>query len=294
MIRFLKDWTLPLAMIIGGLFNGLFTSISVITPWLIFGMLLLTFTRLSPKELRFSNMHIMLLSIQAIGCTIGASLYSTNPILSQAVILLFLTPTASAAAVITGMLGGSVSFLTSFILLSNLAIAFTAPLLFTLFGENHDISLTSSIWIICQKVVPLLTAPLLIAWGFRYLSPKLHNKIASMQWLSFYLWALALTIVTGKTINFMINQESNDYKTELLLAFVSLLACIIQFLLGRYIGSRFSNTIAGGQSLGQKNTILAIWMAQTYLHPLVAVAPAAYVLWQNMINSYQLWQKRRK
>lgn len=294
MIRFLKDWTLPLAMIIGGVFNGLFTSISVITPWLIFGMLLLTFTRLSPKELKFSKLHAILLSIQAIGCTVGALLYSTNPILSQAIILLFLTPTASAAAVITGMLGGSVSFLTSFILLSNLAIAFTAPILFTFFGENQDMNLVSSIWIICQKVVPLLTAPLLLAWGFRYLAPKLHNTIASFQWVSFYLWALALTIVTGKTINFMINQENQDIHTEILLASISLIACIIQFLLGRYMGARYDNTIAGGQSLGQKNTILAIWMAQTYLHPLVAIAPAAYVLWQNMINSYQLWLKRRK
>ena len=46
--------------------------------------------------------------------------------------------------------------------------------------------------------------------------------------------------------------------------------------------------------MGQKNTILAIWMAQTYLNPLSSIVPAAYVLWQNLINSYQLWRKQRR
>ncbi|MGL5317864.1 MAG: transporter, partial [Bacteroidales bacterium] len=54
-----------------------------------------------------------------------------------------------------------------------------------------------------------------------------------------------------------------------------------------------NEVIACGQSLGQKNTILAIWLTHTYINPMVAIAPASYVLWQNCINSYQLWKKRR-
>ena len=46
--------------------------------------------------------------------------------------------------------------------------------------------------------------------------------------------------------------------------------------------------------MGQKNTILAIWMAQNYLDPLCSIAPAAYVLWQNIINSIQLWKKGKE
>jgi BASS family bile acid:Na+ symporter len=34
-------------------------------------------------------------------------------------------------------------------------------------------------------------------------------------------------------------------------------------------------------------------MAQTYLNPLTALAPAGYILWQNIINSYQLWKKNK-
>jgi len=59
------------------------------------------------------------------------------------------------------------------------------------------------------------------------------------------------------------------------------------------IGKRYDDTVAGGQGLGQKNTILAIWMAQMYLNPIASIGPGAYVLWQNIINSYQVWLKRK-
>ncbi|MDR0230786.1 MAG: transporter, partial [Dysgonamonadaceae bacterium] len=70
--------------------------------------------------------------------------------------------------------------------------------------------------------------------------------------------------------------------------------CWLQFSIGWFIGKKHNNRIVGGQGLGQKNTILAIWMADTFFNPLVAIAPASYVVWQNLINSYQLWKYQRK
>ena len=61
--------------------------------------------------------------------------------------------------------------------------------------------------------------------------------------------------------------------------------------LSKYQG--YSDRISAGQALGQKNTVLAIWMAYTYLDPLSSVGPGSYVLWQNLFNSYQLWKKRK-
>ena len=105
---------------------------------------------------------------------------------------------------------------------------------------------------------------------------------------------MALTIVTGSTVKFLVEQEDPDYSTEIGLAVVSLIICVGQFLLGRRLGKPFGDPVSSGQGLGQKNTILAIWMAQVYLNPISSVAPAAYVLWQNTINSYQLWLKGRR
>ena len=86
----------------------------------------------------------------------------------------------------------------------------------------------------------------------------------------------------------------SDGKTELLIALVSLTICSLQFFIGKLLGTRYNDRIAGGQALGQKNTILAIWITQSYLNPLVSIGPGTYVLWQNIINSYQLWKKRKK
>ena len=43
-----------------------------------------------------------------------------------------------------------------------------------------------------------------------------------------------------------------------------------------------------GQSLGQKNTFLAIWIAMTYLNPTSCIVMRAYLIWQNICNALQL------
>ena len=66
---------------------------------------------------------------------------------------------------------------------------------------------------------------------------------------------------------------------------------LVLFAIGKSIGRRYDDSVCGGQALGQKNTIVGIWLALTYLNPLSSIAPCAYVVWQNMLNSWQLWCK---
>ena len=88
----------------------------------------------------------------------------------------------------------------------------------------------------------------------------------------------------GKTVSFIINQGSGNIKEEILIALFALIACIAQFIIGKWVGYKNNNLIAGGQGLGQKNTVLAIWMALIYLHPLASIGPASYVVWQILGN----------
>jgi BASS family bile acid:Na+ symporter len=80
----------------------------------------------------------------------------------------------------------------------------------------------------------------------------------------------------------------------LLIAVSSLILCVIQFAIGRFVGRHFGSTIESGQALGQKNTAFAIWISNVYLNPLSSVGPGCYILWQNIINSLELWQHRKK
>ena len=104
---------------------------------------------------------------------------------------------------------------------------------------------------------------------------------------------MALTLVMGKTTKSIVD-DSDNMKLVFWLAMISLIVCCLQFFAGKNIAGKYGDRISGGQAIGQKNTVLAIWMAYTYLNPISSVAPGAYVLWQNIINSWQLWKKRKK
>ena len=105
---------------------------------------------------------------------------------------------------------------------------------------------------------------------------------------------VALFIVVGRSVNFVMQQPADYIPKEVAMALLALLCCVAQFVLGRKIGAKYGDKVAGAQGMGQKNTVLAIWMALTYLHPIASVAPASYVIWQNIINSTQLALKARK
>jgi len=294
-LKFIKDWTLPLAIIIGAIFHDFFDKLAPITPYLIFCMLMLTFCKLSPRKVRLSALHLWLIAIQLIGCLVAYfALYKYNRILAEGAMICILAPTATSAAVVTGMLGGSVASITTYTLIGNLMVAGAAPVIFSFIGTHSDLVFIDSFLQICLKVGPLLILPLLAAWGMQRFTPKIHKKILSIHKLSFYLWAVALMIVMGRTVCFLINQENPDIATELMIAGASLIICIFQLIAGRKIGKKYKKAIAGGQGLMQKNTILAIWMAQVFLNPVSSIGPASYVVWQNSINSWQLWKRRKK
>ena len=288
----IKDWMLPIAMIIGALTYQWIGRLSFLTPYLIFTMLLVTFCKISWKEIRFHVAHIWLLAIQLTGSMVVYILIRPyNEVLAQGALLCLLTPTATAAAVITGMLGGNVGFLTAYLLLCNIVIAIAAPVYFSFIGFHEALSFGESVWYICRQVFPLLVFPLFLAVALRKWVPKVHQVLLRIPKLTFYIWVIALTIVTGVTVQFVLHNENPDYSTEIGLAVIASILCCLQFFVGRRIGRRYNDPISSGQGLGQKNTILAIWMAQMFLHPLVTVAPATYILVQNIINSYQLWKK---
>ena len=294
MLKFFKDWTLPIAMLVGAIGYQVFILFSFVTPLLIFVMLLLTFSKVQPKDLKISPLHFWLLGIQILGAlAVYLLLYRFNKLVAEGIIVCIICPTATAAAVITSKLGGSAASVTTYTLLANIGAAIAVPLIFPVIEPRAGADFYESFFLILSKVVPLLIFPFLLAWALQHMLTKVHRKLMSHHELAFYLWAFSLAIVTAQTVNSLIHNPA-DVVTEILIAVGALVACCLQFFLGKTIGSVYHDRISGGQSLGQKNTILAIWMAHTYLNPLASVGPGSYVLWQNVINSWQLWKKRKR
>ncbi len=294
MIKFLKDWTLPVAMCIGMVGYPFFIRLQFLTPYLIFIMLLLTFCKISPRDLKIEPLHYWLLALQILGAmAFYWALAPFDPLVAQGALVCIIAPSATAAAVITQKLGGDAASLTTFTLLSNLGTALAVPLLFPWIEPHEGLTFWASFTIIIVKVFPLLICPFLLAWFLRVWMPSWHRKLTKLHDAAFYLWSVALIIAIAITLSSLIEVFS-DTRTKILLGLVALIACCLQFYFGKRIGSVYQNRISGGQALGQKNTILAIWIAHTYLNPVSAIAPGAYVLWQNTINSWQLWKKRKR
>ena len=284
---------LPIAMITGAVFYRYVQIISFLTPYLIFIMLLVTYCKLSLRNMNLSPLHAWLLGIQVIGSLlIYVLLYSFDPLVAEGTFICVFCPTA--AAVITGMLGGDIACLATYSLLSNMTVAIIAPFIFSFMGDHISLPFFESFLKIGTEMIPLLIFPFVCALILQKFLPKVHSALQNHQSISFYLWAISLTIVMGKTVSFIASRGNAEYKEEILIALFALIVCILQFILGKLIGKKYYNTIAGGQGLGQKNTVLAIWMALTYLNPLASIGPASYVVWQNSINSLQLWIREKR
>lgn len=312
MLNFLKNWTLPVAMLTGALGYFIFanftfleptkpfmnTLVAYLTPFLIFAQLLLTFCKVEPRDLMPRAWHGWLLLIQLFSASflalflIFVHMDGAYREVFEGAMVCMICPTATAAAVITGKLGGSASSLTTYTLLSNVLAAIAVPLIFPLVEPHADITFIMAFLKIVGKVFPLLLLPFILACFFRQFLPKIHRFLLSFKDLAFYLWGVALAIVTAQTVRSLVNSDASA-SVEIWLGIAGFITCAIQFILGRRIGSVYFDRISAGQALGQKNTVLAIWMAYTYLDPLSSVAPGSYVLWQNIFNSYQLWKKRR-
>lgn len=285
---------LPIAMLIGVVLHDYIHYVAFLSKYLIFIMLLITYCRVKLSDFHVGPYIWCLLAAQIPGALLAYWLLAPfSHELAQGAFICIFCPTATAAPVITGMLGGSVPKVATYSLFSHIFVAFLTPVLLSYISPETDLPFVESVMTIAQSVLPLILGPLVLAALFQRFAPKVHEGIANHQGLSFYIWAVALIIVVGNSVSFLIRQPADQIPEMILLAAVSFVACIGLFWSGRKIGGHFGDKISGAQSLGQKNTVLAVWLALTYLNPVVSAAPAAYVAWHNTVNSYQIYRKTR-
>ena len=312
LIRFIKNWTLPLSMLTGAIAYFVYVNIpflaptkpfvnefiSIIQPTLIFLMLFITFCKVDPRDLHLTRMHLWLLLVQiGIFCLLGLPLVlfpdTEFRVVLEGAMICMITPTATAAAVITGKLGGNTQSLISYTIIINMVSAIVIPLALPMVHPNPSLTFVPAFLLILSKVFPLLMLPFLGAWAVRVYLPKMHAKLLIFKDMAFYLWAVALAIAIGVTVRSIVHSDvAIIYLTGIAIA--SLITCIAQFAIGKKIGGYYNDRIGAGQSMGQKNTIFSIWLGATFLSPVTSMAGGFYSIWHNMYNSYQLYQKRKE
>lgn len=312
LFQWLRDWTLIIAILTGivGYFAGvalpvsdsikrnILSAVELVQPVLIFFMLFLTFVRINPHDIRPCRWHVWLLAVQGglfalLGLVLVLLPHSGLRIVLEGAMICLICPTATAAAVITRKLGGDMAHITTYTILINLLAAMLIPALIPWVHPNPSLDVWNSAMLILGKVFPLLLMPLVLAQLVRKLMPGLRDRIMRYPDLSFYMWAVALTLAIGVTSRSIVHSNIG-VSTQMWLVAVSLLSCVFQFWLGRKIGAHYHDMVTAGQALGQKNTVFAIWLGYTFFSPITAIAGGFYSIWHNVFNSYQLYRHEHR
>lgn len=342
MRAWIEKYALLLSMLIGIAGYTWFRHLHGLLTPMIWLMLFFTFCKVDPRDLRLHPWHGLVLVVQL---ALAAGIYylmhyvaarplwtalwgaDNGEVVAQGVMMCLIMPTATAAPIIAGKLGGSIQNLTTFTLLSNVATAIVVPAWFPLINPDAGIGFWSASTTILGRVGPLLMGPFVAAWLLRVGcnvywrrrgSDKRFYLPTRVAKLPFWLWAGTIVVLMAE-ITYMLLHMVYNPRVVVALCVGSGLACVAQFGIGRAIGYHWPaasrgedyhdvvvnpravpTTMAGvsritaGQAMGQKNTTLGVWMCGAYLMPLSAIGPAAYIIWQNIINSLQLYRASKK
>jgi len=183
-----------------------------------------------------------------------------------------------------------VAFVTVSVLLTSIAIALVIPFaLPRLMEVEQQINVSA----VLLPVFIVVFIPLFLAQGIRYSSQGLLQKLLQFKDISFLLFIVNVFIASGKASHFVQMDEQTGLSTIATIALTSGVLCLINFSIGHFLGSKVS-PIATGLALGRKNNMFAIWLSLTFTQPVVALGPIFYIVYQNLYNSWQLWQIERK
>jgi BASS family bile acid:Na+ symporter len=286
-----KGLSLLLTMLIGALLPQ-FHVFSFLIQYLLMLMLFFAFLDIEFKPQLFQKSVIWILLANVAAAFIGyAVLLPLDLTLALAAFMTAIAPTAIAAPVIIGFIKGKIEYVVTAVILTNIASALIVPVALPfLIGAEVQIS----VWEVLQPVLIVMFTPLILARLVSYLPSNTQNTIRKGKTFSFPIWLVNLLIISANASNFLRNENTDSLSTLIIIALVSLVICIVNFGVGALLGGR-SHWQEASQSLGQKNLSFVIWIALTFINPLVAMGPTFYILYHHLYNSWSIYQfeKRR-
>ena len=307
----IRKWMLPAAIVLGISLYMMYHFWPALHPygkWLhlaasegqrlvIATLLFFQFVKISPHDLKLWSWHFKALGIQ-VGSFLLLALvvYLLEPgpvrMLVECTMLCMICPTASAAGVITDRLGGNLATTVTYLVMINVAGTFLIPLVIPLVNPSAHMGFWSYVGHIAWKVFPVLILPGVVAWIIRYTTHKLQRAL--MRWASnsFYIWGIGLTLALVLATRALLLSGLGFWSIAGIVA-VSVFTCFIQFFAGHRLHRESVENLTAGQALGQKNTGFLIWLGYNYMTPVTSVAGGLYAIWQNLYNSWELYQKEK-
>lgn len=308
----IRKWMLPAAIVLGISLYVMYHFSPALHPygkWLhlaasegqrlvIAALLFFQFVKISPHDLKLRSWHFKALGIQVgsfLLLALGVLLLEPGPVrmLVECAMLCMICPTASAAGVITDRLGGNLASTVTYLVMINVAGTFLIPLVIPLVNPSAHMGFWAYVGHIAWKVFPVLILPGLLAWIIRYTTHRLQRRL--MRWASnsFYIWGVGLTLALVLATRALLLSGLGFWSIAGIVV-ISILTCFVQFFAGHRLHREKVENLTAGQALGQKNTGFLIWLGYNYMTPVTSVAGGLYAIWQNLYNSWELYQKEKE
>lgn len=287
-----KVLALVVTMLIGALVPQA-SAFSFMVQYLLMTMLFFAFLDIEINPKKFHKGVLWILLANLVVAFIAYEAFSLiSPQLGIAAFITAIAPTAISSTVIVNFIKGRVDFMIAAVLLTNIAMALVVPIVLPyVVGAQVQIST----WEILQPVLVTVFTPLILARFVSHLPNTIQQPLRSAKKLAFPAWIVNLFIVSAKASDFVLRENTGSLVVLGQIALASLVICAVNFAFGALLGGR-SYWQESSQALGQKNNSFSIWIALTFVSPLVAMGPTFYVLYHNLYNTWQIYrfEKRNK
>ena len=285
----LRSISMVLAFALGAIFHAELAPLIWWMPVGIAVMLSITFIGIDVRKLRPTWMHLwLLLSIQALGIgswfIVRAAGY---PVLAESLYYCAAAPIASASPIIVNLLRGNVEFSTTAMVLSQVAFAVITPFVLPLVVHDPSLSYMTLAGVVARQILGVLGVPAVVSLLLRLIYPPCRQWTAKLRDVSLGIWVLNLLIISAAGVQRIVTMDYSLHDMWPMLVGAAVI-CAVGFLAGYRLG--YPNLKREcSQGLGQKNTILTLYMAsQSYATPLAYIGPVFYVFCHNTANAIQL------
>lgn len=298
MLERLKNFVPLLILVLGWLLSRPLDPLTPLIPYIITAMLFMTFLKIRPSDIRLHSSHWILLGVQLLLAFLSYLLaVSWRSDAAVAMLLCFLTPSATAGPPIVQILRGNAAYTTTYVLLSHLMFILVVPIAFPYVSDLVVAgTILGQMWDIFYYTARLILPAIALAWGLVWLFPRLGERLSARNTqVSYLLWLLSLLLLIARTTNYLEDSHQFVWQDLCLMALLGLITCVMQYALGHLLAGRIGAELhASRHSLGQKNTSLAIWIASIFLPPLAGIGITSYIIWQNIIISSVMSYYRAK
>lgn len=276
-----------LAILLGILFPAAH-ELTFLIRYALMSMLFFSFLKVEFDRQVLERRHLWIVALNLLlPIVLFAVLRPVDWTLAMAVFLITMAPTAAVAPVIAGFLRARVEFVTASVLLTSPAVAVVLPAMLPfLLGVKSDIAVHDVLW----PVVVLVFGPLLATRLLRRFAPRLTAFLLRWPSIPFYLFLFNVHVASADATVFIRYEAGLGWAALLRLVLTIGVVCLSLFQIGERLspaGRRYDT----GLALGRKNTMFGLWVALTFVNPVVALGPILYIFWQNLYNGWQMWRE---